>query len=99
MLTETDQLNRTFAALADPTRRAILSRLAAGEASVNEIAAPFEIPFPSGHQRLPRSVGGRGSAGGATSKPSSRTSLANANRLSRSMAHSGRARGAPNRSS
>ncbi|HEX6264509.1 MAG TPA: helix-turn-helix domain-containing protein, partial [Actinomycetota bacterium] len=37
----TDVLDRTFAALADPTRRAILSRLAEGEASVTELAAPF----------------------------------------------------------
>lgn len=40
-------LNAIFAALADPTRRAILSRLAEGEASVNEIAAPFEISQPA----------------------------------------------------
>ena len=40
-------LDAIFAALADPTRRAILSRLAAGEASVNEIAAPFEISQPA----------------------------------------------------
>ena len=39
----TDQLSRTFAALADPTRRAILHRLAGGEATVNELAEPFEI--------------------------------------------------------
>jgi DNA-binding transcriptional ArsR family regulator len=38
-----DQLSTTFAALADPTRRAILARLADGEASVNELAAPFPI--------------------------------------------------------
>jgi DNA-binding transcriptional ArsR family regulator len=38
-----DQLTRTFAALADPTRRAILERLAEGEASVNELAEPFSI--------------------------------------------------------
>ena len=38
-----DQLSRTFAALADPTRRAILARLAEGEATVNELAAPFSI--------------------------------------------------------
>ena len=38
-----DQLTTTFAALADPTRRAILARLAQGEASVNELAAPFPI--------------------------------------------------------
>ena len=38
-----DQLTLTFAALADPTRRAILARLAEGEATVNELAAPFPI--------------------------------------------------------
>jgi DNA-binding transcriptional ArsR family regulator len=38
-----DQLSSTFAALADPTRRAILDRLAEGDASVNELAAPFPI--------------------------------------------------------
>ncbi|GAA3105126.1 ArsR/SmtB family transcription factor [Streptosporangium carneum] len=38
-----DQLSRTFAALADPTRRAILARLTAGEATVNELAEPFPI--------------------------------------------------------
>jgi DNA-binding transcriptional ArsR family regulator len=38
-----DQLARTFAALADPTRRAILGRLAEGEATVNELAEPFPI--------------------------------------------------------
>src|SRR6186713_595761 len=38
-----DQLNNTFSALADPTRRAILARLAHGEATVNELAAPFPI--------------------------------------------------------
>ncbi|MEQ8665034.1 MAG: metalloregulator ArsR/SmtB family transcription factor [Rhodospirillales bacterium] len=42
-----DQLNQTFAALADPTRRAILARLAAGEASVNELAEPFNISLPA----------------------------------------------------
>jgi DNA-binding transcriptional ArsR family regulator len=40
---ETDQLSTTFAALADPTRRAILARLATGEATVNELAEPFQI--------------------------------------------------------
>ncbi len=39
----TDQLTTTFAALADPTRRAILARLAQGEATVNELAEPFPI--------------------------------------------------------
>jgi DNA-binding transcriptional ArsR family regulator len=38
-----DQLSTTFGALADPTRRAILARLAEGEATVNELAAPFPI--------------------------------------------------------
>jgi DNA-binding transcriptional ArsR family regulator len=40
---EQDQLSRTFAALADPTRRAILARLADGEQTVNELARPFDI--------------------------------------------------------
>jgi DNA-binding transcriptional ArsR family regulator len=43
----TDRLSTTFAALADPTRRAILARLATGEASVKELAAPFEISGPA----------------------------------------------------
>jgi DNA-binding transcriptional ArsR family regulator len=43
----TDQLSRTFAALADPTRRAILTRLAEGEATVNEIAEPFSMSLPA----------------------------------------------------
>ena len=38
-----DQLSDTFSALADPTRRAILARLARGEATVNELAAPFPV--------------------------------------------------------
>jgi DNA-binding transcriptional ArsR family regulator len=42
-----DRLDATFAALADPTRRAILARLAAGEASVNELAAPFNMTQPA----------------------------------------------------
>jgi DNA-binding transcriptional ArsR family regulator len=42
-----DQLDRTFAALADPTRRAILARLATGEASVTEIAEPFAMSLPA----------------------------------------------------
>jgi DNA-binding transcriptional ArsR family regulator len=41
-----DLLSMTFAALADPTRRAILARLAKGAASVNELAAPFKISLP-----------------------------------------------------
>ena len=47
MATATDQLNRTFAALADPTRRAILARLAGGEASVTALAEPFEMSLPA----------------------------------------------------
>ena len=42
----TDQLSATFAALADPTRRAILARLALGEATVTELAAPFDMSLP-----------------------------------------------------
>ena len=47
-----DQLDRTFAALADPTRRAILARLAAGEASVTELAGPFEMSLPAVSKHL-----------------------------------------------
>lgn len=43
----TDQLSRTFAALADPTRRGILARLAGGEASVSELARPFDMTMPA----------------------------------------------------
>ena len=43
----TDQLSLTFNALADPTRRAILARLARGEATVNELAAPFDLKLPT----------------------------------------------------
>jgi DNA-binding transcriptional ArsR family regulator len=42
-----DKLTRTFSALADPTRRAILARLAAGEAPVSELAKPFDISLPA----------------------------------------------------
>ncbi len=44
---ELKRLNATFAALADPTRRAILARLAAGDASVNELAEPFDMSQPA----------------------------------------------------
>jgi DNA-binding transcriptional ArsR family regulator len=47
-----ESLDAVFAALADPTRRAILSRLASGEASVNEIAAPFEMSQPAVSKHL-----------------------------------------------
>ncbi|MBN8888085.1 MAG: winged helix-turn-helix transcriptional regulator [Rudaea sp.] len=42
-----DRLSSTFAALADPTRRAILARLASGETTVNELAAPFAMTLPA----------------------------------------------------
>jgi hypothetical protein len=42
-----EQLDRVFAALADPTRRAILARLAEGEATVNELVAPFDLRQPT----------------------------------------------------
>jgi DNA-binding transcriptional ArsR family regulator len=43
----TDQLSSTFAALADPTRRAILARLATGDATVGELAEPFAMTMPA----------------------------------------------------
>src|SRR5882762_3963293 len=48
----TDQLSVTFAALADPTRRAILARLAQGEASVTELAKPFDLSLPGVSKHL-----------------------------------------------
>jgi DNA-binding transcriptional ArsR family regulator len=48
----TDTLDATFAALADPTRRAILARLASGEASVNELAEPFDMTLPGVSKHL-----------------------------------------------
>jgi DNA-binding transcriptional ArsR family regulator len=47
-----DQLSLTFSALADPTRRAILARLATGEASVNELAEPFDMSLPAVSKHL-----------------------------------------------
>ena len=47
-----DELSRTFAALADPTRRAILDRLAEGDASVRELAEPFPITIQAVSQHL-----------------------------------------------
>jgi len=47
-----DQLSTTFAALSDPTRRAILARLAAGERSVGELAAPFAMSLPAVSKHL-----------------------------------------------
>jgi DNA-binding transcriptional ArsR family regulator len=47
-----DHLSATFSALADPTRRAILTRLTAGEASVNELAEPFAMSLPAVSKHL-----------------------------------------------
>ena len=47
MRSEDDRLSQTFAALANSTRRAILARLAEGEATVNELAAPFDMSLPA----------------------------------------------------
>ena len=51
-MTSPDRLNATFAALADPTRRAILARLASGETSVSELAEPFEMSLPAVSKHL-----------------------------------------------
>ncbi|MCG8509736.1 MAG: metalloregulator ArsR/SmtB family transcription factor, partial [Rhodospirillales bacterium] len=51
-MTPAASLDTTFAALADPTRRAILARLASGEASVGELAKPFEISLPAVSKHL-----------------------------------------------
>jgi len=51
-MTTEDELSVTFAALADPTRRAILARLAQGEATVNELAAPFNLSLPGVSKHL-----------------------------------------------
>jgi DNA-binding transcriptional ArsR family regulator len=52
MAASSDSLSATFAALADPTRRAILARLARGEASVSELAAPFAMSLPAVSRHL-----------------------------------------------
>lgn len=49
---QTDSLSAQFAALADPTRRAILARLTQGEATVNELAEPFEMSLPAVSKHL-----------------------------------------------
>jgi DNA-binding transcriptional ArsR family regulator len=51
-LMATDELSRTFAALADPTRRAILARLARGQATVNDLAEPFAMSLPAVSKHL-----------------------------------------------
>ena len=59
MQIQPDPLNATFAALADPTRRAILARLATAEATVTELAAPFDLSLPaiSKHLKVLRRAG------------------------------------------
>ncbi len=52
MINQADDLSSTFAALADPTRRAILARLAHGEATVNELAKPFPISLQAVSKHL-----------------------------------------------
>src|SRR5689334_9365546 len=52
LMSVSDRLSTTFAALADPTRRAILARLALGEASVGELAEPFEMSLPAVSKHL-----------------------------------------------
>src|SRR6059058_3853241 len=52
MAAAAEQLDRTFAALADPTRRAILERLASGTASVTELAEPFDLSLPAVSKHL-----------------------------------------------
>jgi len=52
MSTTADTLDRTFAALADPTRRAILARLATGQATVTELASPFAMSLPAVSKHL-----------------------------------------------
>lgn len=59
MINSSEKLDRTFAALADPTRRAILARLASGEATVTELMKPFAISQPaiSKHLRVLEQAG------------------------------------------
>ena len=52
LVMQPDPLSNTFAALADPTRRAILARLASGECSVTELAEPFEMSMPAVSKHL-----------------------------------------------
>lgn len=70
-MTSSDQLDATFIALADPTRRAILARLAEGEASVSELAAPFAMSQPaiSKHLKMLERAGLVTSGRDATRRP------------------------------
>jgi DNA-binding transcriptional ArsR family regulator len=52
MRSEDDRLSQTFAALANSTRRAILARLAEGEATVNELAEPFDMSLPANSKHI-----------------------------------------------
>ena len=69
----TDRLSLTFAALADPTRRSILTRLAEGEATVNELAEPFPVSLPaiSRHLKVLERAGLITRGRSAQSRPSS----------------------------
>lgn len=69
----TDPLSATFAALADPTRRAIVARLAAGDATVQELAEPFSISLPaiSRHLKVLERAGLIARSREAQSRPSS----------------------------
>src|ERR671919_1574272 len=69
----TDQLSATFAALADPTRRAILARLAEGDATVTELAKPFPVSLPaiSRHLKVLERAGLISRNRSAQSRPSS----------------------------
>lgn len=66
-----DRIDRVFAALADPTRRAMLARLARGEATVSELAAPFDLAQPtvSKHLRVLEDAGLVEQSRVATSRP------------------------------
>lgn len=70
-LAQIDSLSATFAALADPTRRAILARLAQGEISVSELAEPFDISMPaiSKHLKVLERAGLIGRGRNAQSRP------------------------------
>jgi len=65
-----DHLSTIFAALADPTRRAILARLVSGDASVTELAAPFEMSMPaiSKHLKVLERAGAKPNGGPAGSR-------------------------------
>jgi len=69
----TDHLSATFAALADPTRRAMLRRLAEGDATVNELAAPFSVSQPaiSRHLKVLERAGLIARSRSAQARPSS----------------------------